>query len=174
MNQEQEREIQPIDECDTELCRALWVATALQAVVDARSNSSKKELQKAKAEALEWLQAKEGEGSDFAYVSNLADIDYKKAQSRLLEIVNDPDKIADFRCIKKALLGNRGMELRSKYFKRMRRQEEQRQMQRAKRLAEKKKKEREILIAELLGEKEEQPQSQATKNPVQKPVPRAA
>ena len=53
MNQglEQEREIQPIDECDTDLCATLWVSVALQAVVDARSKSNKKHLHKAKAEA---------------------------------------------------------------------------------------------------------------------------
>lgn len=174
MNQNQEREIQPIDECDTDLCRSLWVAVALQAVVDARSKSKKKDLQNAKAEAIEWLDAKEDEDSAFAHVCNLAGIDYQKAQSRLLEIVNDPEETADFRCIRKALLGNRGMEQRSKYLKRMRRQEEQRQIQRAKRLAEKKKQEREILIAELLAEQEEQPEVHAAKNPVQRTLPRAA
>jgi len=138
MNQEQqqERKIQPIDECDTDLCVTFWVCVALQAVVDARSKSKKKYLQKAKAEALEWLEAKEGEESEFAQVCDYAGInDYKAAQTRLLEIVNNPEETADFRCIRKALQGNKGMELRSKYFKRMRYQEQKRQMKKATDLA---------------------------------------
>ena len=135
MTDNEEREIQPIDESETDLCRALWVSTALQAVVDARSQSKKRTLKKAKVEALEWLYAKEGDESEFAEVCDLAGIDYKMAQVRLLEIVNRPEENADFRCIRKALQDNKGMELRSLYFKRMKRLETKRQLQRAKRLA---------------------------------------
>ena len=135
MTNNEEREAQPIDECDTDLCRSLWVSAAMQAVIDARSNSKKKPIIKAKEEALEWLQAKEEEESDFAFVCSLAGLDYKKAQSRLLEIVNNPEETADFRCIRKALHDNKGMELRSKYLKRIRKQEDRRQIQKAQRLA---------------------------------------
>lgn len=116
----------PIDEADLDLCRALWVSVALQAVVDARSNSKKRELLRNKEEALNWLAAEEDAESDFALVCDLAGIDFKKAQARLLQIVADPDETADFRCIKKALTDNRGHELRSKYLCRIRRQEKQR------------------------------------------------
>lgn len=135
MNNNEQREIQPIDDCDTDLCVTLWVSAVLQAVIDARSNSKKKYLQTTKAEALEWLEAKEGDSSDFAYVCDLAGINYKAAQVRLLEIVNNPDETADFRCIRKAMQDNKGLELRSKYLKRIRSQEDKRQIQRAKRLA---------------------------------------
>ena len=135
MTENEERESQPIDETETDLCRTLWVSTALQAVVDARSKSKKRSLKKAKAEALEWLQATEGEESDFAVVCDLAGIDYKLARYRLLEIVQSTEETADFRCIRKTLQSNRGAELRSTYFKRMQRLETQRQLRRATLLA---------------------------------------
>lgn len=135
MDKDDERETQPIDETETDLCRALWVSTALQAVVDARSESKKRSLRKAKADALTWLQAEEGDESEFAIVCDLAGIDYKMARSRLLEIVKSREETADFRCIRKALQSNKGMELRSSYFKRMKRLETKRQLNRAKRLA---------------------------------------
>ena len=129
----EERSPQPIHESESHLCRTLWVSVALQAVVDARSESPKPELKRAKEEALEWLTAKGGEDSDFASVCDLAGIDFEKTRARLLEVVEDKDKAADFRCIKKALLDNRGQELRSKYLKRIKRQEKARLHQRTKR-----------------------------------------
>lgn len=135
MTEHDERKSQPIDEGDTDLCRALWVSTALQAVVDARSESQKRSLKKAKADALEWLQASKEEESEFAVVCDLAGLDYRSTRSRLLEIVKSPEETADFRCIRKALQCNKGTELRSVYFKRMQRLETKRQLNRAKRLA---------------------------------------
>lgn len=125
-----ENAFQPIDEADLDLCRALWVSVALQAVIDARSNSKKREFVRSKEEALEWLNAEKEEESPFALVCDLAGIDFKEARKRLLTIVDSPNELADFRCIKKALLDNRGHELRSKYLGRMRRQQRLREKQR--------------------------------------------
>ena len=44
-----------IPETDADLCRAMWIAVILQALLDAKSNSLKKCLQKKRAEAREWL-----------------------------------------------------------------------------------------------------------------------
>lgn len=125
-NETDNEQFPSIDEADLDLCRALWVSVALQAVVDARSNSKKRELQRDKEAAVNWLEAEEDLESDFALVCDLAGIDFKKAQARLLQIVDNPTETADFRCIKKALTNNKGYELRSKYLGRIRRQEKQR------------------------------------------------
>lgn len=132
MTNNQERENHPIDESETDLCRTLWVSVALQAVVDARSQSKKPALRRAKQEALEWLRAEDGDASDLASICDLAGLDFKKTQTRLLEIVASEEETADFRCIKKALMDNRGLELRSKYLKRITRQEKARKRRRAK------------------------------------------
>lgn len=121
-----------MDESETELCKALWISAALQAVVDARSKGNNPKAQRYKRRALIWLRAKEGEKSDFASVCNLAGLDFQKTRARLLKIAVSKEETADFRCIKKALLENRGLELRSKYLKRMRRQEKARREQREK------------------------------------------
>ena len=120
----------PIDESETELCKALWVSVALQTVVDARSDSPKKTAQHDKRNALIWLKARDEEKSDFAMVCNLAGLDFQKTRARLLKIVSDKNESADFRCIKKALIENRGLELRSKYLKRIRKQESARSARR--------------------------------------------
>lgn len=113
----------PIDESETELCRALWVSVCVQAVVDARSETNDPKLKPQKAIAMEWLRAEEGEESDLAEVCSLAGLDFEKTQTRLLELATDDDRFLDFRCLKKALMSNRGIESRSSYFKRLRRQE---------------------------------------------------
>ena len=113
----------PIDKSETELCKALWISAALQAVIDAKSNCPKKTSQHDKRNALIWLKAREEYNSDFATVCNLAGLDFQKTRAKLLEIVYNENESTDFRCIKKAMLENRGLELRSKYLKRIRRQE---------------------------------------------------
>jgi len=117
----------PIDESELELCKALWISVMLQAVVDARSNSNKPDAYHDRRRALLWLRAEKGEQSDFANVCNLAGLDFQKTQASLLKIVENKEATADFRCIKKALHENRGLELRSKYMKRIRRQGEARE-----------------------------------------------
>jgi len=134
-NENNHQPFPPVDESETELCKALWVSVALQAVVDARSNSNKAKMQYYKRQALIWLKAREGEDSEFATVCNLAGLDFDKTRRRLLRVVQSQHETADFRCIKKALLENRGLELRSKYLKRIRKQEKARESQRAKQAA---------------------------------------
>jgi len=115
-----------IDESETDLCRALWIAAPVQAVIDAKSKRKRQEHQQAKQEALEWLEAKEGEASDFAEVCDLAGLDFQLTRERLLELVRDENAKVSFSCLKKAMMCNRGNEARSKYLKRMRRHEKQR------------------------------------------------
>jgi len=136
-NNDQNELFQPIDESETELCSALWMAVALQAVVDSRSKSSKPKIQRDKEEALQWLNADNHEENSLAYVCQMAGLDFKKTQQRLLEIVNSPDETVDFRCVKKALMDNRGIEDRSKYLKRIRRQKNAHYIRQAKELAKK-------------------------------------
>ena len=124
-----------IEDSETELCSTLWICVALQAVVDARNKSKKGKYEQYKRQAINWLRAPEGENSEFAMVCQLAGLNFEKTRTRLLRIASNKNETADFRCIKKALLGNRGMELRSNYLKRMRRQEKMREYNRSKREA---------------------------------------
>lgn len=116
----------PIDESETDLCRALWISAAVQAVIDAKSKSSDTESKRAKQEALEWLEAEKGEASDFAELCDLAGLNFQLTRKNLLELVNDENAKVNFSCLRKALMNNRNCEPRSKYLKRIRRREQQR------------------------------------------------
>jgi len=116
-------EYAPIDESETDSCRALWVSVMVQAVVDARSKRSKPEYKRAKQEAIEWLEAAEGEQSELAETCALADLEFESTRKKLLELATDESDGVDFRCLRKAIMGNHQNELRSKYLARMRRRE---------------------------------------------------
>ena len=120
-----------IDESETELCRAIWVSVCVQAVVDARSATKDPKLKTVQADALKWLQAEEEENSDLAEVCSLAGLNFQQTRTRLLDLATKDDRFLDFRCLKKALLCNRGNEPRSTYFKRLRKQERYRNIRRA-------------------------------------------
>jgi len=122
----------PIDESETDLCRSIWVASAVQAVIDARSTASTPSQKLDKESAIRWLKAEAGERSEFAEVCELAGLEFEPTQKRLWSIAMDKDKALDFRCLKKALLENPVGELRSAYFNRLKRQESYRENKAAK------------------------------------------
>ncbi len=116
----QSREGTPIDESETDLCRALWLAVAIQAVIDASSKSRKKSAIREKSSALQWLSDSSDEESDLACVCDLAGIDYRELRKRFKRSLREPENSIDFRCLKKAGIGNRGIESRKRYFARAR------------------------------------------------------
>jgi hypothetical protein len=120
----------PIDESETDLCRTLWVCVAVQAVIDARSNGKNPEHRREKQDAREWLEAKDGEQSEFAEMCSMAGLDFQKTRAKLLELVMDDRKGLDFRCLKKTLMVNRNSESRANFLRRARKNERQR-MQKA-------------------------------------------
>ncbi len=114
------REETPIDETDDDLCRALWIAVAIQAIIDASSKSRKKCAIKEKSRALQWLSDNADEDSDLAWVCDLAGIDFRELRKRFKKTLSNPDESIDFRCLKKSGIENRGAESRKRYFARAR------------------------------------------------------
>lgn len=114
----------PIDETETDLCRALWLAVAVQALIDATSGSRKKPAIKNKSNALKWLAENEDVNSDFETVCDLANIDPKDLRKMFKEIRRDPSRSLDFRCLKRMENGKRGVESRKRYFARARKNEQ--------------------------------------------------
>ncbi|MFD2256871.1 hypothetical protein ACFSSA_09300 [Luteolibacter algae] len=110
----------PIDETEDDLCRALWIAVAIQAIIDASSKSRKKSAIKERSRALQWLSDNSDEESDLAWVCDLAGIDFRELRKRFKKSLRNPDESIDFRCLKKAGIENRGTESRKRYFARAR------------------------------------------------------
>lgn len=110
----------PIDETEDDLCRALWIAVAIQAIIDASSKSRKKSAIKERSRALQWLSDNSDEESDLAWVCDLAGIDFRELRKRFKKSLRNPNESIDFRCLKKAGIDNRGTESRKRYFARAR------------------------------------------------------
>src|SRR5687768_8367304 len=110
-----EREVAPVQETEEDLCRALWLAVAIQALIDASGKGGNPAYQ---AQAREWLLGKGGITSDFAAVCDLAGIDFEKTRKRFAKVLKGETESIDFRCTKKAHLRNRSQESRKRYFRR--------------------------------------------------------
>jgi hypothetical protein len=122
-----------ISETDDDLCRAMWISVILQAVLDAKSKSNKKCLQKQRQRAREWLGLDGHEDiDDYRLVCELAGIDIDKMNHVVTRVIAEEGAPLDFRCLKKAQMPNRTGELRSRYFRRL----EKRRIRRAHALAE--------------------------------------
>lgn len=113
----------PIDETETDLCRALWIAVAFQAIIDATSKSRKKPAIKDRSKALAWLADNADEKSDLALVCDLANIDFKMLRKKFKQVLRNPSDSIDFRCLKKSGLECRETESRKRYFARARKNE---------------------------------------------------
>ncbi len=90
----------PIDESETDFCRALWMAVLIQACIDARSGSTQRDTKRDKAEALAWLSDAE-EGGDFVTVCELAGLDPSKARKSIKRFLGQKNARIDFRCLRK-------------------------------------------------------------------------
>jgi hypothetical protein len=110
----------PIDETEEDLCRALWLAVAIQAIIDATSKSRKKSAIKERSQALQWLADNADEESDLALICDLAGIDFRMLRKKFKQVLRNPSDSIDFRCLKKAGIENRGAESRKRYFARVR------------------------------------------------------
>jgi hypothetical protein len=110
----------PIEETEEDLCRALWLAVAIQAIIDASSKSRKKSAIKERSQALQWLADNADEESDLALVCDLAGIDFKMLRRKFKQMLRNPSDSIDFRCLKKAGMEKRGTESRKRYFARVR------------------------------------------------------
>lgn len=113
----------PIKETEEDLCRALWIAVAIQAIIDATSKSRKKSAIKEKSQALQWLADHADEESDLALVCDLAGIDFRMLRKKFKQVLRNPKDSIDFRCLKKSGIQNRGTESRKRYFARARKNE---------------------------------------------------
>lgn len=109
-----------IDETETDLCRALWIAVAMQAIIDASSKSRKKAAIKARDEAVRWLMDPDNQSSDLAMVCDLAGIDATMLRKKFLQALRNPSDSIDFRCLKKCGISSRTPESRKRYFARVR------------------------------------------------------
>ncbi|WP_411845695.1 hypothetical protein AAFN60_18950 [Roseibacillus persicicus] len=122
-----------ISETDDDLCRAMWISVILQAVLDAKSKSNKKCLQKQRERAREWLGLDGHEDvDDYRLVCELAGIDIDKMNHVVNRVIAEEGAPLDFRCLKKAQMPNRTGELRARYFRRL----EKRRIRKAHSLAE--------------------------------------
>lgn len=110
----------PIDESDNDLCRALWLAVSIQAILDATNRSRKKESIRARADALQWLSENDDLESELSTVCDLAGLSVTELRERFKQVLRNSDDSIDFRCMKKAGVNNRGNEGRKRYFARAR------------------------------------------------------
>ncbi len=111
---------EPVEETEEDLCRALWLAVLIQAVIDA-TGKAPNSLEEAKAR--EWLEGRGDLHSNFATVCDLAGVDFEKARKRFSPLVTGSAEKIDFRCMKRASMKNRNRnrESRSRYFSRAQR-----------------------------------------------------
>ena len=110
-----ERRVAPVQETEEDLCRALWLATIVQALLDATGNPRNEE---DKLEARHWLEGRNCPTSDFAEVCDLAGIDFEIGGRFVTKVLEGKLDCIDFRCTKKAQLRNRSQESRKRYFRR--------------------------------------------------------
>ena len=109
-----------IPETDDDLCRAMWISVILQAVLDAKSKSNKSCLQKQRQRARDWLGLDGHEEiDDYRFVCELAGIDINKMNRVVERVIAEEGAPLDFRCLKKAQMPNRTGELRTRYFRRL-------------------------------------------------------
>jgi hypothetical protein len=124
-NNPEQRIIVPIDENDTENCRILWLSVIVQNLNDSLYKSDKYPFKKRRVEALEWFAAPGGEGSDFAMVCNLANVDFQETKTRIDDFIAGRQNSIDFRCLRRGEHGST-TSARREYMARKRRTEERR------------------------------------------------
>ena len=112
-----------IDESEDDLCRALWISVAIQAIIDAGSKSRKRAAIKDRSSALQWLSDGGEEESDLAFVCDLAGIDFRQLRKRFKKSLREPEDSIDFRCLKKVGVKSNSPESRMRYFARARKNE---------------------------------------------------
>lgn len=118
MNDDEEcidRKVEPVQETEEDLCRSLWLAVAIQALIDATGKGGNSLNQ---AQAIEWLKGKGGITSDFACVCDLAGIDFERTRKKFEQVIKREVESIDFRCMKKAGANNRSNENRKRFFRR--------------------------------------------------------
>ncbi|MES2659476.1 MAG: hypothetical protein V4689_12730 [Verrucomicrobiota bacterium] len=109
------RNYEPIQKTEEDLCRALWLAVAVQGLIDA-SGKGGNSIDQARAQR--WLVGRGGITGDFATVCDLAGIDPERTKKRFDKILRGDVEQIDFRCMKKAFLKNRSEESRKRFFRR--------------------------------------------------------
>ena len=110
-----ERKGKPIDQTEEDLCRCLWLAVAVQALIDASGKGGNSVDQ---SQAREWLKARSGSDSEFATVCDLAGIDFERTRNQFEKVLKQEVEPIDFRCMKKAYAHNRSHEDRKRFFRR--------------------------------------------------------
>lgn len=110
---------QPIEEGEEHLCRALWISVVVQAFIDAGGNGSAKGDPRDRQAALAWLESASEKG-DFAFVCDLAGLDFRATRRRLQNITASKFESVDFRCLTKAWGKTKAIESRARFFNRAR------------------------------------------------------
>lgn len=105
----------PIENSEEDLCRSMWIAVILQAVIDAGGKNCNRVDRDA---AIRWLKGEHGYRSEFAAVCDLAGIDFERTRERCAAMLRGDVPTVDFRAMKKASPGNRTSENRKRYFRR--------------------------------------------------------
>ncbi len=117
---EEGRQFGAIEEGDDDLCRALWISVIVQALIDAKGKSSKSGNRRDRQVAKKWLAA-ESEYSDFARICDLAGLPFHETRQKLGDFLKSDYETLDFRCLTKAWGKSETMESRSRFFRRARR-----------------------------------------------------
>ena len=116
----------PIDETDNDLCRALWISVIVQAMIDIGLRSRHHKNHSDRSDVLQWLASDFEEPNDFDTVCSLAGVESSEIRKVMKEILRGRTSNIDFRATKKALTKNREQEDRKRYFRRARKNQQNR------------------------------------------------
>lgn len=108
----------PIDESEIDLVYQLWRSVIIQAVCDAKTKGTDERIRKA---ALKWLEAEEGQNSEFAEICIYAGLNFSSTRREIQKILADPNAVLDFRCVKREKGRQPTDETRKRYFRRVQR-----------------------------------------------------
>lgn len=122
----QDRDGNPIDETDNDLCRALWISVIVQAMIDIGVRTPGRENLQRRSEVLQWLGQNPEEIEDFETVCSLAGVEASEVRRIMKNILRGRSSGIDFRATKRALAKNREQEDRKRYFRRARKNQRNR------------------------------------------------
>jgi hypothetical protein len=105
-----------IEAGDEDKCRTLWLSVILQQILDAKGKSGNAATQ---AQALAWLEGRQGIHSGLYEVCAYAGIDFKKAKKRVIELLKDDAQDINFRSKMRDKEHNNTAKNRRRYYRRI-------------------------------------------------------
>ena len=115
-----------IDKTDNDLCRALWISVIVQAMIDIGARATTIENKRRRSDVLKWLGQDPEAIDDFETVCSLAGLEPSAIRKIMRDILRGKGPSIDFRATKRALAKNRGQEDRKRYFRRARKNQQNR------------------------------------------------